>query len=94
MSLKACACIIFCDFRVNTQHECVALHMPASASKAAQNSWARNQDYYCMLWTAVLLLLLWKRNGSMTENEDLDPHPAVIPQPGSFKLAYLWIVLC
>lgn len=94
MSLEACACIVLGDFRVNIQHECVAPHMPTSASEATQNTWAQNQAYYCMLWTAVLLLLLWKRNGSMTENEDLEPHPAVIPQPGSFKLAYLRIVLC
>lgn len=94
MSLEACACIVLGDFHVNKQHECVAPHIPASASEAAQNTWARNQACYCMLWTAVLLLLLWKRNGSMTENEDLEPLPAVTPQPGSFKLAYLRTGLC
>lgn len=49
MSLGACACIVLGDFRVNTQHECVASHMPASANEAAQKTWAGNQDYYCML---------------------------------------------
>lgn len=74
--------------------ECFAPHMPANANEAAQNTSARNQDYYCMLWTAVLLLLLWKHNSSITENKDLEPHPDVIPQPVSLKLVCLWIVSC